>query len=349
MTLGKKLGQRRKILAKLDRTTLNTKSLKMKNVIPTLLGAAASLVLLPAPALASCGSAFCTVNTNWASENAMIEAGSSFDLRYESIRLDQPRTGTDNIGVGEIPRHHDEVKTTNHNLVATFNHNFGSGWGVSVTAPVVDRDHLHIHNHQGEQIPEEWNFREVGDVRVVGRYQLPVLGDLQKPASAGLLFGVKLPTGKTDVANGAGSVAERSLQPGTGTTDLIVGAYYHQQLPAQDLSWFGQAQYQHALNQHDEYKPGAQLGVDLGIRKALGDKLGALLQLNMVVKRRDSGNEAEPEDSGSRQAFVSPGLSYALADNIQVYGFYQHPIYQNVNGVQLVARHAFTIGLSGRF
>jgi len=321
----------------------------MKTTISALLAGAACIALLPVTASASCGSAFCTVNTNWTSESAMTETGSILDLRYESIRLDQPRTGTDNIGVGQIARHHDEVKTTNHNLVATFTRNFDSGWGVSVTAPVVDRDHLHLHNHHGAQIPEEWNFTEFGDVRVVGRYQLPVLGDPLKPASTGLLFGVKLPTGKTDVANGAGSVAERSLQPGTGTTDLIVGAYYHQQLPAQDLSWFAQAQYQHALNQHDEYKPGAQLGIDLGIRKALGDKLGALLQLNMVVKRPDSGNEAEPEDSGSRQAFLSPGLSYAIADNIQVYGFYQHPIYQNVNGVQLVARRAFMVGLSGRF
>lgn len=180
-------------------------------------------------------------------------------------------------------------------------------------------------------------------------YQLPVMGDPMKPASSGLVFGLKLPTGKTNVTNGMGSLAERSLQPGTGTADLIVGAYYHQRLPAQDLSWFAQVQYQHALNQHDEFRPGAQLGADLGVRKALGDKLGALLQLNMVVKRRDSGNQAEPGETGSRQAFLSPGLNYAVADNAQVYGFYQQPIYRNVNGVQLVARHAFIVGLSGRF
>jgi hypothetical protein len=72
--------------------------------------------------------------------------------------------------LGQVPHHHDEVKTTNQNLVATFNHNFASGWGVSVTAPVVDRDHLHIHNHRGEQISERWNFTKFGDVRVVGRY-----------------------------------------------------------------------------------------------------------------------------------------------------------------------------------
>lgn len=321
----------------------------MGKTLPMTLAGAACLAFLPASAWASCGSAFCTVNTNWTSESAMVDAGTTFDLRHESIRLDQLRNGTEDISRGQIPRHHDEVRTTNQNLVATFSHNFASGWGVSVTAPVVDRDHLHLHNHHGEQLAEEWNFTRFGDVRVVGRYQLPVLGDPMRPAGGGLLFGLKLPTGKTDVANGTGSVAERSLQPGTGTTDMIIGAYYYQQLPAQDLSWFAQAQYQHALNQHDEFRPGAQLGLDVGIRKALGEKLGALLQLNMVVKRRDSGNEAEPEDSGSRQAFLSPGLSYAVAENVQIYGFYQQPIYQNVNGVQLVARRAFMVGLAGRF
>ena len=40
---------------------------------------------LPSLATASCGSAFCTVNSNWTSESAATESGSVFDLRYEYI------------------------------------------------------------------------------------------------------------------------------------------------------------------------------------------------------------------------------------------------------------------------
>ena len=58
---------------------------------------------------------------------------------------------------------------------------------------------------------------------MVGRYQLGTVDDPLKPANAGITFGLKLPTGKFDVANDRGDKAERSLQPGTGTTDLIVG------------------------------------------------------------------------------------------------------------------------------
>ncbi|TFW01796.1 transporter [Oxalobacteraceae bacterium OM1] len=310
---------------------------------------AAAIALLPGVAAASCGSAFCAVNTNWTAESAQVDAPSSWDLRYEHINQDQPQTGTDRIGVGQIPHHHDEVSTANRNLVATYSRNLGAGFGVTVSAAISDRDHLHVHNHHGAQLPEQWTYTELGDVRVTGRYQLPYVGDPMAPANTGLIFGLKLPTGRTNVANAAGSVAERSLQPGTGTTDLILGAYYHQKLPQRDASWFAQVQVQQALNSHDDYRPGTQLGIDLGYRHGLTDKLGGLVQLNTVVKRSDSGAQAEPEDSGSRAVFLSPGLAYALTDNTQVYGFYQHPLYQNVNGVQLTARRAIVVGLSGRF
>lgn len=314
-----------------------------------LLVATSTVSAFPAVSFASCGSAFCSVNTNWTSESAAVDAGSSFDLRYEFIKQDQPRTGTDDVAVGEIRKHHDEVSTTNRNLVATYSRMFASGWGVSVVAPIVDRDHAHIHNHHGAQIAGNWNFTELGDMRVTGRYQLPWVGDPLNPSTVGITFGVKLPTGKTDVANPEGDVAERSLQPGTGTTDAIIGAYYHQRFAHSNSSWFAQAQYQHALKEHDGFKPGAQFGADIGYRYGINDKLGALVQLNAVVKKRDSGAEAEPADSGSRSVFVSPGMSYAVRDNLQLYGFYQHPVYQDVNGVQLTAKRAFVVGVSGRF
>ncbi len=310
---------------------------------------AACAAAISAPALASCGAAFCSVNTNWTTESALTEPGSAFDLRYESINQDQPRAGTDKVAVGQIPGHDDEVSTFNRNLVATYNRTFNSTWGLTLSAPLADRDHLHIHNHDGEKIEERWNYTELGDIRVQGRYRLPYIGDPLNPSSAGISFGLKLPSGKTDIANADGDVAERSLQPGSGTTDALLGAYYHQKLTALDAAWFAQLQYQHPLNSHQNFKPGDQLSVDAGYRHGLGAKLGALVQLNFQVKRRDSGSEAEPEDSGAKFISVSPGLSYAVTDQLQVYGFVQLPVYQDVNGLQLTAEKALVIGVSSRF
>jgi hypothetical protein len=33
----------------------------------------------------------------------------------------------------------------------------------------------------------------------------------------------------------------------------------------------------------------------------------------------------------------------------RVYAYYQHPLHQNVNGVQLTASRAFVVGVSTRF
>jgi hypothetical protein len=89
--------------------------------------------------------------------------------------------------------------------------------------------------------------------------------------------------------------------------------------------------------------------LDAGTRYAWGDRVGLLLQANYLFKARDQGLEAEPEDSGGKFLFVSPGVSYAFSRAVQGYGFVQLPVYQDVNGVQLVPRYAIAFGVNMRF
>jgi len=299
---------------------------------------------------ASCGAAFCLVNTDWSVQGAWTEPGMRADLRFESIDLDRPMSGRDRVAVGQIPRHHDEVETRNRNWLATIDWSFTPRWGVSLVLPYVDRQHTHIHNHRGEKLLEQWDFRNLGDVRVTARYELlQSNADPARPHSAGLTFGVKLPTGKYDVTNGEGDQAERTLQPGTGTTDLLLGAHWHAALPLEDWSWFAQVQGVIPTNERAGFKPGRQLRIDGGVRKGLAHDVSAMLQLNYVAKGRDSGPEAEPEDSGQRLVFASPGFSWNVSKSAQVYAFVQLPLYQSVNGVQLTARRSFVAGVSSRF
>ena len=308
-------------------------------------------LLAPLTASASCGSAFCMVDTQWSMQGVDTSAGTRFDLRYEYIKQDQPQTGRNKIGVGEIPRDHDEVSTLNRNYVGTLDHSFNANWGVNVTLPVVNRDHHHnMNNDDGTQTPESWNFTELGDVRVLGRYQFtPTESAEHTLAQWGLYFGAKLPTGSHTVKNEDGEEAERTLQPGTGTTDALFGAFVRRALPLKDTSWFAQALVQVPLNTKDDYKPGKRLSIDTGVRYESSERLALLLQANVLFRGRDSGDQAEPEDSGGKSVWISPGVSYAVTKNIQAYGFMQLPLYQFVNGVQLVAERSFVFGLSTRF
>ena len=132
-------------------------------------------------------------------------------------------------------------------------------------------------------------------------------------------------------------------------TSLRMARYDREALPLANSSWFIQAQAQLAMNSRADFKPGKQLGIDLGYRYDATDKLGLMLQLNYHVKDRDSGAEAEPEDSGSRNLSLSPGVSYAFAKGAQIYAFLQKPIYQSVNGVQLTAEWSAVAGVSAKF
>ncbi len=318
--------------------------------IHRILIAAALPALCGGTAHASCGSAFCLVNTNWSLQGVWTQPGPHVDLRFEYIDQDQPRQGTHDVAVGAVPAHHDEVRTINRNVLASLDYGFNERWGITAVVPIVDRSHTHIHNHHGEKIVETWNFTAPGDVRVTGRWQT-YFGDAagERAGFAGATAGLTLPTGATDITNGTGAPAERSLQPGTGTTQFVASAYYRQALPLANSQWYAQAAVQTPLNESAGYKPGTQWGVDVGYRYDVSDALGVNLQLNYAWKGRDSGAEAEPADSGGRTLALAPGVTWALSPTTQLYGFVSVPVYQNVNGVQLTADWSLAAGLSVQF
>jgi hypothetical protein len=311
---------------------------------------AAILAGLPSLAQANCGSSFCTINTDWNVQGIYIEPGARAELRYEYLKQDRLRSGSDEAERGESHEHHDEVSTLNQALFATFDYTFASGFGVSAVIPVLKRDHEHIHNHLGEEIPEHWNFTELGDVRITGRYQFPLeTDDPSRQQLFGVLIGLKLPTGSTTIENDEGDRAERSLQAGSGTTDPLLGVYYQLQLPKHGVSVFTQLTYARALNSYHDFKPGERATFDVGLRYQAAEKIALLLQLNALWRGHDSGEEAEPDDSGGTFVFLSPGVSVNVGRNLQLFGLVQLPIYQYVNGLQLTSDWGATAGIGYRF
>jgi hypothetical protein len=311
----------------------------------------AVVVLMSSHSYASCGSAFCMLNTNWSAQGVWMEPGARLDLRYEYIDQDQLRSGTRSANADEIAEmDHREIGTTNNNLQAAFEYAFNETYGISVNAPLFSRKHTHLHVNPDDATDtekEEWSFTKLGDVRVVGRMQLSPATNLHE--AFGINLGIKLPTGDYQIANDEGELAERSMQPGTGTTDAIAGVYYHQQLPSMKSQWFTQLQATKPLNKRDEYQAGNQISWDLGYRYGFTQNTNFMAQLNYVVKGRDSGAQAEPEESGSKTLSFSPGLSFTFNKTSQLYTFLHHRLYQDVNGVQLSSKDSIVVGISTRF
>ena len=312
--------------------------------------AALVIAALTPAAQASCGSAFCTLMTDrYAQGSGEPHLGWSADVRLEAVTQEQLRSGTTNLDASQVTGEEAiERHTKNLNLVTTLGYGIDADWSVSVRIPVVHRDHLHdlIDEQTGQaSTPEQWRFTRVGDVQVLARRQF--LGS-SAVTSYALFGGLKLPTGSTQVTNGDGSPAERALQPGSGTTDLVFGIAGRQATGLTD-ALIGQASMSQALNSREEFKPGRRMELSAGWSHAYSQNLGTVLQLNLRQRARDSGAQSEPDNSGSTTVDLSPGITVGVGHASTLYAYVQVPLYQKVNGIQLVPHSALALGWTTDF
>ncbi len=309
---------------------------------------------------ASCGSSACAINTNW-DEHSASKPGLSMDLRYSYSKADQLRSGSSKINAdttfnGEV----ENLSTVNRITTATLDYSFNEHWGAMLAAPFISRDHSHNLGPYTGSTPagsETFTANALGDVKLVGRYRWE-LGDTGF-SSAGVKLGMKLNTGRQDslIVDNLGNSklpTEVTLQTGSGSTDLVAGAFWQLSDPASSLSWFAQAMAQSAINSRADFRPGDQYNLDAGMRYAFSKSMSGLLQLNSQWNAADSGSSAAltpagATSSGGNSVLLTPGLIYAITTGTNLYGLVQIPLYHYVNGEQLTVSQAFTVGINHRF
>ncbi len=281
-------------------------------------------------------------------------------MRYDYLNQNQLRSGTGTISpvaasqiVTKSGNQEVEIFTKNQYLTTTIDYSNGANWGVSFLLPYINRDHGTLGTQSDGINPGAGggsyysSTSSFGDLKVIGRYN-----GFTPSHDYGVLFGVKLPTGdyklagtSTDPANpGALQAIDRGLQPGTGTTDVILGAY-HFDLLSQNWAYFAQGLYQRALNYRDGYQTGDGLNVNFGVRYMAFGNVTPQLQVNFRAVQRDRGVNADQVSTGGTLAYLSPGVIASITKDVSAYGFLQLPMYQNVNGVQLAPKFLITAGI----
>jgi len=301
----------------------------------------AALVPGIAQACSSCG---CTLNADWATQGLAAGKGWRFDFRYDYFNQTELRSGTDSIDRStiELPSEH-EVQQTTVNRNATFGLEYSpnANWGVGVQLPYFDRYHTTIGEDETELSSSRTNG--IGDLRVIARY-----AGVSEDHTTGLQFGVKLPTGRIDdtFRDGPlqGEIIDRGLQMGTGSTDLLFGAYHFGAI-SQDFDYFAQGMFQVPVTSRDDFKPGAGLNVSIGTRYVANATFVPQLQINIRTEKRESGANADIPNSGATLAYLSPGLTWNISRRFAAFAFVQAPIYQRVNGLQLEPRYSVSAGL----
>ncbi len=111
-----------------------------------LLGAATCQLAISAPAYASCGAAFCSVNSDWNASGIACEPGMRSGLRCEYIEQNQLRFGTGRTAPLNLPETHGGISTYNRTVLANIDHTASSGCGIAVQLPLLNHAHIHVHN-----------------------------------------------------------------------------------------------------------------------------------------------------------------------------------------------------------
>jgi len=179
----------------------------------------------------------------------------------------------------------------------------------------------------------------LGDLQVTGMYT-----GFAPDKSTGISLGVKFPTGDFAGPNGprGGAEFDRDSLPGTGSTDLMIGAYHAGHLDdAGRITYFTQIRYQFAFLSQDNYRPGNELDGAVGVNYAF-DEVGPLtqvapgLQLIGSYRVRDGGANADALNSGYQRVLIAPGVEFRF-QKFRVDADIAVPIYQFTNAASSVA------------
>ncbi len=261
------------------------------------------------------------------------------------------------LGGGEVER-----QTINRYLSLGLSYSPTSTWNFNLVVPWVARSHTTYGTQlapfeASDVAPEQISGASVsglGDIKLITSFQ-----GLLPTHNLGLQLGIKLPTGAygTDVkfASGpwAGQPLDASLQAGTGSTDLIAGAYYYQAI-SQNFDAFISGQYQaaiaHAQDQPgNDFKPGNSANISFGLRYEADPRWIPQLQINLTHKSADEGALADSPDTEGTVAYVSPGVTLRVMPALHVYGFVQVPVYSRLDGYQVFPHWTASMGAAYAF
>jgi len=329
-------------------------------------------------ACATCG---CALSTD-AAMGYSTKGGWLLSLQYDYIDQDQLRSGSSAISPTQAAAINSaggsqevEHGTINRYTTLGLSYMSSANWNFRLLVPYINRSHDTYGNALPSQITADQlssaTVSGLGDIKFITSFQ-----GLLPTHNLGVQFGVKVPTGNYGGPNAAGTgivghdpvaftsgpnsqnpspgnLLDTSLQAGTGSTDLIVGAYYYQAV-SQNFDAFVNGVFQSAVMENldeagENYRPGNTALVSFGLRYEANPMIVPQLQVNISRKSQDQGVLADTTDTAGTVAYLSPGVGAMVIKNVHAYAFVQLPVYSQLQGYQVFPRWTVTAGLSYSF
>ena len=277
------------------------------------------VLFVPAMSFAcACGCNVFTVGARWS-----MPTSSGFGAFLQYNYMDQAKNWGNWKSASPDANDDKEIRTNFYTLGLQFMAD--RNWGIMVETPMWNRYFRTMDDDGNLASATHTSF---GDVRLLGMYT-----GLSEDMSTGIQFGLKLPTGSFTE-----SLLDRDTQIGTGTTDLLLGGYQMGQ--EKGWGWYAQIMWQHAFNERDGYRPGDSFDASAGIHYdglLNSFRIVPMVQLAGSFRGTDSGDNADPDNTGYGRLYISPGLQAVATPHLNLYADLRIPLLTHVNGNQLVA------------
>ena len=199
----------------------------------------------------------------------------------------------------------------------------------------------------------------VGDIALMGRYTFLKQENPETTNVMAGLFGIKFSTGRTDAKTADNKeYLDSHLQPGTGSTDYLLGLSFSHSLERFSVSAnllgtittegkFGDTT--HTFGNALNYDAGAKYRVYPGAFSPMKPQFFLALGINGELREREKIDGDTVPDSGGNTTYLSPGLQLVLAPHWVIELSYQHAVYHKLNGTQLGEAYKAVSGVTYLF
>jgi hypothetical protein len=243
---------------------------------------------------------------------------------------------------------------------ALLGYNFSDRLGMQMTMPIIYRSFQRATGHGSVRRGSETGL---GDMAVLGHWQVFSKEDKDFAFRSTLLGGLKLPTGSTSRLeeetrahhHGAGAIESaihgHDLTLGSGSVDGVVGASAF----IRQKRVFVNGTLQYAIRAEGDF--GYRYADDLtwsggpGVFAALTEKYTLTIQANVSgeTKGRDEFRGAKEDDTGTATVFLGPEVTFTWSDKLSAEIGVSFPVISENTGFQIVPDYRVRAGLVWHF
>ncbi len=291
----------------------------------------------------------------------------SLQFTYSFTRMDTIREGTTERSLDSVkattaytslPISMDMIKYT-----MTAGYGFSRDVKAFVSIPYV-RNTMDMTSYQGAMMG--WMdmtmapVSGLGDITVMGLYRLRSDREIRPTNAVTLGLGVKTASGSSTEKSASGRLVHAHMQPGTGSWDPLLSVMYTKM--ANPFLLQADVTYQYTTKNRQAYELGDSVAINVSGKYAVVKEFNVTAGLTYLDVGRASDQDGryynpatnsslmdDPANTGGQSLWFSPGIQVLPIRNFLIDLKVQAPVWEKVNGIQLVSSYRYLVGVSYNF